>query len=149
VPQLFESMLISFRAWSLTVGRLPQFSHLSSLDIKPAIVDTVEASSWIPYTDNGKRFHSNRALRLNNLGAPLERNCTQPSNIRSVYKTFCELSEIVHNSLYLLYTPGSNFTSHDLLELYTSFLHWYDLIPATLRLGHNFTPFVLFSQYVP
>ncbi|PQE05629.1 fungal specific transcription factor protein [Rutstroemia sp. NJR-2017a BBW] len=133
-------------AWSLTLGRLPQFSQLSSLDVKPAIVDTVEASSWIPYTDNGKRFHSNRALRLNNLGAPLERNCTQPSNIRSVYKTFCELSEIVHNSLYLLYTPGSNFTSHDLLELYTSFLHWYDLIPATLRLGHNFTPFVLFSH---
>ncbi|KAM3087208.1 hypothetical protein ACMFMG_001313 [Clarireedia jacksonii] len=122
------------QAWSLTIGRLPQFSRLINLNVKPGIIDTVEASSWIPYTDDG---------------VPLERNCTQPSNVRSVYKTFCELSEIVHNSLYLLHTPGSNFTSHDLLELYTMFLRWYDSIPAALRLGHNFTPFVLFSQYVP
>ncbi|KAF7862637.1 hypothetical protein EAF04_007510 [Stromatinia cepivora] len=120
-------------AWSLTIGRIPQFSHTTKLHIKPAIVDTIEASAWIPYTDDES-------------GAPLERNCTQPSNIRSVYATFCELSELVHQSLYLLYAPGSNFTSNSLLQVYTRYLRWYDSIPAALRLGHNFTPSVLFSH---
>ncbi|ESZ95156.1 hypothetical protein SBOR_4456 [Sclerotinia borealis F-4128] len=119
------------QAWSLTIGRLPQFSHLTRLPVKPVIVDSIEASAWIPYTDDG---------------APLGRNCTQPSNIRSVYATFCELSEIVHQSLYLFYTPGSNFTSNSLLQVYTRYLRWYDSIPAALRLGHNFTPAVLFSH---
>lgn len=84
----------------------------------------------------------------NYLGVPLERNCTQPSNIRSVYATFCELSEIVHQSLYLFYAPGSNLTSTSLLQVYTRYLHWYDANPSALRLGHNFTPAVLFAQYV-
>ncbi|RAL68670.1 hypothetical protein DID88_007379 [Monilinia fructigena] len=109
-------------------------SHHTKLTVKPSIVESVEASSWIPYTDDG---------------APLERNCTQPSNTRSVYATFCELSEIVHKSLYLLYAPGSNFTRNSLIQVYTRYLQWYESIPTALRLGHNFTPAVLFSQYVP
>ncbi|KAA8567599.1 hypothetical protein EYC84_008074 [Monilinia fructicola] len=119
------------QAWSLTIGRIPHFSHYTKLTVKPSIVDSVEASPWIPYTDDG---------------ALLERNCTQPSNIRSVYATFCELSEIVHKSLYLLYAPGSNFTSNSLLRIYTRYLQWYESIPTALRLGHNFTPAVLFSH---
>ncbi|KAF7953392.1 uncharacterized protein EAE97_000791 [Botrytis byssoidea] len=119
------------QAWSLTIGRVPLFSHITQLNVKPAIVSSIEASAWIPYTDDG---------------APLERNCTQPSNIRSVYATFCELSELVHQSLYLFYAPGSNVNSNSLLKLYTKFLRWYDSIPAALRLGHNFTPSVLFSH---
>ena len=76
----------------------------------------------------------------------MERSCTQPSNVRSVYKTFCELSEIIHKSLYTLYSPGTHVTSKALLEAYTHYLNWYDVIPASLRLGHNFTPAVLFAQ---
>lgn len=119
------------QAWSLSIGRLPHFSRDTKLATKPAIVDHVESSAWIPYTDDG---------------APLERSCTQPSNVRSVYKTFCELSEIVHKSLYTLYSPGTHVTSKALLEAYTQYLNWYDEIPASLRLGHNFTPAVLFAQ---
>ncbi|KAB8295818.1 hypothetical protein EYC80_008640 [Monilinia laxa] len=119
------------QAWSLTIGRIPQFSDHTKLTVKPSLVDSIEVSSWIPYTDDG---------------APLERNCTQPSNVRSVYATFCELSEIVHKSLYLLYAPGSNFTSNSLLQAYTRYLQWYESIPTTLRLGYNFTPAVLFSH---
>jgi hypothetical protein len=78
--------------------------------------------------------------------APLERNCTQPSNVRSVYKTFCELSEIVHKALYMFYSPGSQLTSKSLLDVYPQYLSWYDVIPEALRLGHNFTPAVLFAQ---
>ncbi|KAK8070388.1 hypothetical protein PG997_010591 [Apiospora hydei] len=80
------------------------------------------------------------------LGAPLQRSCEQPSNVRSVYKCFCELSELVHQSLYVLHSPGRPVTSRDLLNIYTQYLNWYDRIPEVLRLGHNFTPAVLFAH---
>ena len=80
------------------------------------------------------------------LGAPLQRSAEQPSNVRSVYKCFCELSELVHQSLYVLHSPGRPLTSRDLLKIYTQYLNWYDSIPEVLRLGHNFTPSVLFTQ---
>jgi hypothetical protein len=115
---------------------------------KPAIVAHVERSSWVPYTDDGditKQLPEFRALTADP-GAPLERNCTQPSNVRSVYRTFCELSEIVHRALYVFYTPGVELTSKSLLDIYTQYLNWYDAIPEVLRLGHNFTPAVLFAQ---
>ncbi|KAI1160843.1 fungal-specific transcription factor domain-containing protein [Nemania serpens] len=118
-------------AWSLATGSLPQCSCFPHLPPKPAIVDGIEASLWIPYTDDG---------------APLQRSCEQPSNVRSVYKCFCELSELVHQSLYVLHSPGRPLTSRDLLSLYTQYLNWYDSIPEVLRLGHNFTPAVLFAH---
>lgn len=79
-------------------------------------------------------------------GAPLQVSCEQPSNVRSVYKCFCELSELVHTSLYILHTPGRPLTSGDLLNTYTQFLDWYDTVPVALKLGQNFTPAVLFAQ---
>jgi hypothetical protein len=115
---------------------------------KPAIVDRVEASLWIPYTDDGDGLPA--ALWMKQLtsraGAPLERNFTQSSNVRSVYKTFCELSELVHKAHYLFYTPGNKISGKSLIEIYTQYLGWYDSIPEALRLGHNFTPSVLFAQ---
>ncbi|KAI0172933.1 fungal-specific transcription factor domain-containing protein [Hypoxylon sp. FL1284] len=118
-------------AWSLATGSLPQCSCFPHLPPKPAIIDDIEASLWIPYTDDG---------------APLQRSCEQPSNVRSVYKCFCELSELVHQSLYVLHSPGKPVTSRDLLSIYTQYLNWYDRIPEVLRLGHNFTPAVLFAH---
>lgn len=49
-------------AWSLATGSLPQCSCFPHLPPKPAIIDDIEASLWIPYTDNGKY-------------APVSRNC--------------------------------------------------------------------------
>ncbi|KAH8884399.1 hypothetical protein GQ53DRAFT_399706 [Thozetella sp. PMI_491] len=118
-------------AWSLATGSLPQCSCFPRLPPKPAIIDDIEASLWIPYTDDG---------------VPLQRSCEQPSNVRSVYKCFCELSELVHQSLYILHSPGRPLTSRDLLSIYTQYLNWYDRIPGVLRLGHNFTPAVLFAH---
>ncbi|PKS12392.1 hypothetical protein jhhlp_000596 [Lomentospora prolificans] len=118
-------------AWSLATGSLPQCSCVPHLPPKPAIIDDIEASLWIPYTDDG---------------VPLQRSCEQPSNVRSVYKCFCELSELVHQSLYILHSPGRPLTSRDLLGIYTQYLDWYDRIPEVLRLGHNFTPAVLFAH---
>jgi hypothetical protein len=79
-------------------------------------------------------------------GVPVRRSYQQPSNVRSVYKCFCELSELVHQSLYILHSPGRPLTSKDLLNIYTQYLNWYDRIPEVLRLGVNFTPAVLFAQ---
>lgn len=137
-----------FRAWSICIGRLPHFSKETKLMAKPAIVNHIERSSWVPYTDDGDIANSLPGFRALTAdpGAPLERNCTQPSNVRSVYKTFCELSQIVHRSLYVFYTPGTQLTSKALLDIYTEYLNWYDVIPETLRLGQNFTPAVLFAQ---
>ncbi|ODA84200.1 hypothetical protein RJ55_02718 [Drechmeria coniospora] len=118
-------------AWSLATGSLPQSSRFPHLPPKPAIIGSIEASRWVPYTDDG---------------APLHRSCEQPSNVRSVYKCFCELSELVHESLYLLHSPGKLLTARDLLSIYTQYLNWYDSIPEVLRLGHNFTPAVLFAH---
>lgn len=92
-------------------------------------------------------WHRSQGYRLTNeIGVPLQRSCEQPSNVRSVYKCFCELSELVHQSLYILHSPGRPLTSRDLLGIYTQYLDWYDRIPVVLRLGHNFTPAVLFAQ---
>jgi hypothetical protein len=118
-------------AWSLATGSLPQCSCFPYLPPKPAIIGDIEASLWVPYTDDG---------------APLQRSCEQPSNVRSVYKCFCELSELVHQSLYILHSPGKPLTARDLLSIYTQYLNWYDRIPEVLRLGHNFTPAVLFAH---
>ncbi|KAK0390572.1 hypothetical protein NLU13_0076 [Sarocladium strictum] len=118
-------------AWSLATGSLPQCSCFPHLPPKPAIISDIEASLWVPYTDDG---------------APLQRSCSQPSNVRSVYKCFCELSELVHESLYILHSPGKPLTARDLLKIYTQYLNWYDRIPEVLRLGHNFTPAVLFAH---
>lgn len=70
----------------------------------------IECNEWVPYTDDGM---------------PLERNCNQPSNVRSVFKSFCELAEILHHSLYILYSPGNQLTASRLVGIYTTLLSWY------------------------
>ncbi|EHK22819.1 uncharacterized protein TRIVIDRAFT_113690, partial [Trichoderma virens Gv29-8] len=94
-------------AWSLATGSLPQCSCFPHLPPKPAIIGDIEASLWVPYTDDGE---------------PLQRSCEQPSNVRRPL------------------------TARDLLNIYTQYLNWYDRIPEVLRLGHNFTPAVLFAH---
>ncbi|KAF7560446.1 hypothetical protein G7046_g3690 [Stylonectria norvegica] len=136
-------------AWSLATGSLPQCSCFPHLPPKPAIIGDIEASLWVPYTDDGKfevRNQATTGLGLMREGAPLQRSCEQPSNVRSVYKCFCELSVLVHQSLYILHSPGKPLTARDLLSIYTQYLNWYDQIPEVLRLGHNFTPAVLFAH---
>ncbi|KAK1252300.1 hypothetical protein MKX08_003487 [Trichoderma sp. CBMAI-0020] len=139
-------------AWSLATGSLPQCSSFPHLPPKPAIIDDIEASLWVPYTDDGEDRTTTFGVDLQGLptnkseGAPLQRSCEQPSNVRSVYKCFCELSELVHQSLYVLHSPGRPLTARDLLNIYTQYLNWYDRIPEVLRLGHNFTPAVLFAH---
>lgn len=48
----------------------------------------------------------------------------------------------------MLYCPGKNVTSHKLATVYHDYCKWYATLPSALRLGQNFTPAVLFAQYV-
>ncbi|KUJ06576.1 uncharacterized protein LY89DRAFT_603076 [Mollisia scopiformis] len=116
---------------SLVTCSLPQTSYQIPLPAKPAIIDRDEQSLWVPYTDYGE---------------PLGLQFGQPSNLRSVYWTFCELSEKVYNALHILYSPVSGMNSAKLIELYKLYLEWYDTIPDSLRLGQNSTPSVLFAH---
>ncbi|KAI7759094.1 hypothetical protein LZL87_013947 [Fusarium oxysporum] len=118
-------------ASSLVTGSLPNCSYSPHLPSKPAVIRDIEASVWVPYTDDG---------------APLQLQYEQPSNERSVYKCLCELSELVHESLYLLHSPRKPLTAQALLGIYTGYLDWYNGVPEALRLGHNFTPAVLFAH---
>jgi hypothetical protein len=48
----------------------------------------------------------------------------------------------------MLYGVKRNFTTQALLSTYAKYLHWYEDLTPVLRLGYNFTPSVLFAQYV-
>jgi hypothetical protein len=115
------------------VGRAPQLPKESPMAGKPPVMSDEEDQEWVPYTDDGM---------------PLERNCTQPGNVRTVNRSFCQISEIVHGVMFDLYQPESPLTSRTILAVYTKYLDWYSRLPDPLRLGHNFTPTVLFTQYV-
>ncbi len=98
---------------------------------KPFLVGMEEEDDWVAYSD-GKQA--------------LQRDGQQPSNTRSVYHSFCELSRIMHSSSYGLFQPGKGITSPDLVNLYVEYLDWYNVLPEALRLGDNSTPMVLFVQ---
>ncbi|KAL5585841.1 hypothetical protein FOVSG1_013533 [Fusarium oxysporum f. sp. vasinfectum] len=118
-------------ASSLVTGSLPNCSYSPHLPSKPAVVRDVEVSVWVPYTDDD---------------APLQLQYEQLSNERLVYKCLCELSELVHESIYLLHSPRKSLTANGLLRIYTEYLDWYNGVPEVLRLGHNSTPAVLFAH---
>jgi hypothetical protein len=65
-----------------------------------------------------------------------------------VFDSFCELSKVVHQSLYDLYSPTVATTGRDLCNIYEKYLNWCDHIPEALRLDLHSTPAVLFTQYV-
>ncbi|EXK25618.1 hypothetical protein FOMG_17719 [Fusarium oxysporum f. sp. melonis 26406] len=115
--------------YSLATGSLPHCSCFPPLPSKPFIIGEIDASHWVPYTDDG---------------ALLQLPCEQPSHEQSVFKCFCELSELVHQSLYLVHSPRKPLIARVLLRIFTDYLNWYDGVPNLLRLGHNFTPTVLF-----
>ena len=66
----------------------------------------------------------------------------QVSNTQSVFRSFCDISQLAHNAAYLTRTPNHPVTSYMLLYTYNQYLAWYGNIPEALRLGTNFTPSV-------
>ena len=86
---------------------------------------------WVPYT--GDQIAKMPDLR-------------QPSDMRAVYKSLCELSTLIHSTLYVTYAGADSVHSRDVIDLYTRMLGWYSSLPMVLRLGENSTPSVLFIQ---
>lgn len=97
---------------------------------KPAEIDEIEHEDWKPCTDTNT----------------VSKNYHQPNNVRSVYRAFSELSEIINQGEYQHYSRTQQLESHKLLSVYHKLLEWYDVLPDQLRLGINFTPTVLFTQ---
>lgn len=124
--------IFDLRAWCLTVGRLPHFSARADLVAKPLNVDNNQTSDWLWQTEHGV--------------AP-EQPSQQSSDVLPIFTCFCALSEIIHCSLYVLYTPTSAVNSTDVLNIYTRYLEWYGRLPDALRVGGNPSPAALFIQY--
>ncbi|POS83075.1 hypothetical protein EPUL_004409 [Erysiphe pulchra] len=120
------------QAWSLSCGRLPQFSENIKFVKKPRMVEEKGSTDWSQFSKDAKsKFVSSQA-----------------SNDWNVFVTFCDLSEIIHRSLYILYSPREIVTSFKLIACYTEYLHWYDSNPTKIRLGQIFTPAILFSHII-
>ena len=124
--------IFGLRAWCLTIGRLPHFSLRADRVAKPLNVDNNQTSDWLWQTEHGV--------------AP-EQPSQQSSDVRPIFTCFCTLSEIIHSSLYVLYTPTSALNSTDILNIYTRYLEWYGRLPDALRVGGNPSPAALFIQY--
>ena len=117
----------------MIIGRVPHVSRNGVPRISPVIPEREELIKWIPYTSDG---------------TSADRSLLQVSNVRSVYAAICQLIELVHDSLYLLYVPGRLLNSQDILNIYTRYLAWYSSLSVALRLGDNSTPAVIFMQLV-
>lgn len=116
------------------MGHVPYVSSIGIEISKPAILEAEEKIEWVPYTGRG---------------TPVDPSLAQPSNVRSIYRALCEVSEIIHRSLYILYSSGRPISSTDIINIYTEYLSWYSKLPATLRLGGNSTPHMVYTQLVP
>ncbi|KAK3694213.1 fungal-specific transcription factor domain-containing protein [Podospora appendiculata] len=134
-------------AWSLATGSLPKCSRFLRLPPKPAVIDDIETALWFPYTDDGEGISppAPSSYKKSNQTTG-EWSSVQPSNVRSVYKCFCEISELVHESLYILYSPGMPIVGQDLLDNYQRYLDFSDSFPDVLQLDMHFTPAVLFAR---
>jgi hypothetical protein len=127
----YLSHLFLHRAWSLAASRLPQVSQGGVLIRGPTVFNRDELREWIPYADD--QLPQGLYLR-------------QPSNIRAVYNSLCELSRTIHSTLYVISADTGPLISQNILDRYTQMLAWYGSLPEVLRLGGNSTPSVLFVQ---
>ncbi|KAK4938268.1 hypothetical protein LTR10_021247 [Elasticomyces elasticus] len=119
------------QAWCLTIGRASQLRPEEIHVAKPLRIDEIEDEPWIPYNDEG--VNPDTSLH-------------QRSNLRSVYKTFAELSGIVHQTTTCVLADDTRNLTANVKALYTEYLQFYDDLPDALRLGGNSTPPVFFAQ---
>ncbi|KAK6364750.1 hypothetical protein LTS17_011855 [Exophiala oligosperma] len=119
------------QAWSLCVGRQSQVTPEEVAVQKPIKIDEIEHEPWRPYSDQG---------------VDPDPTLHQPSNMRSVYKIFAELAQLVHKTNLCLQSEDTRDITSSVRALYTEYLQFYSSLPDALRLGRNSTPPVLFAQ---
>ncbi|KAK7928674.1 hypothetical protein PG985_005672 [Apiospora marii] len=122
----FWGSFILDNTWTLVTGMLPLTSRAPLLPSKPPIHPDIEASPWTPYPNEDAKSMQHRF--------------EQVSNTQSVFRCFCEISQLGHNAAYFLQTPNNPVTGYMLLDAYNQYLDWYSSISEALRLGTNFTP---------
>jgi hypothetical protein len=115
------------------VGHIPYVSCIGIEIPQPECLEIEEQIEWVPYVGRG---------------TPVDTNLAQKSNVQSTYRALCSLFEIIHSSLYVLYSSGRPLSSRDIVRIYTEYLSWYTSLPIALRLGGNSTPAVIFTQLV-
>lgn len=120
------------RAWSLALGRLPYVSKAMTRVAKCPLIESIENSPWVPYRDEG---------------IEQERSLEERSHVCTINRCLCELSEIIHDSLYVLYAPGGNLSSTTLLEVYANHRAWKGSLPEPCHLDATPMPAVLHLQY--
>jgi len=118
-------------AWSTVMRRVPHLSLHELPTVYPVRPEPEELREWLPYTGDG---------------VPIDENLTQMSNTRTIHIAMCSLSEILRGSLYVLHVPVRLLNARDVLHIYTRYLAWHDSLAATLRLGENSTPAVIFMH---
>ncbi|CZT13169.1 related to nitrate assimilation regulatory protein nirA [Rhynchosporium graminicola] len=118
-------------AWCIIKGCLPHISRRGVLIPKGAFPEAEEQTTSLPYVGDD---------------LPLEPSELQTSHVRSVHIVTCELFEVVHEALYILYLPGLPLIGKHILQIYHRYLAWYDSVPVTFRLGVNYTPAVIFMH---
>ena len=119
------------RAWAQCTGRSPRLPQSVIRVPKIEGFKTGKIKTWIPYTGHRGCF---------------EPAYEQPTNICSIFVCFCELSELIFESLYLLHGSQEPISSTQVLAIHTRYLLWYDSVPPALRRGQDFTPAVLALQ---
>ncbi|KAK7928806.1 hypothetical protein PG985_005804 [Apiospora marii] len=120
--------------WSMVGGTLPLTSRAPSLPPRRPMNADIEAAPWTPYPpQDHTALGASTSTQLLHM---------QASNTQSVFKCFCEISQLGHSTAYLMQTPNVPVMAHALLEAYNHYLDWYNGIPEALRLGANYTPSV-------
>jgi hypothetical protein len=92
---------------------------------------TQEGEPWVEYTDHPKGRQSESSAAIGS---------------ESVHEQICELSQIIHSGLYVLYTPGADLTGGRVITMYERYLDWFNALPELLRLEADATPSTFFMQ---
>ncbi|KAK6857754.1 hypothetical protein PG995_005453 [Apiospora arundinis] len=127
-----QSMRLALEVDMRQVGNDGDEGSVAVSNTTPPMNADIEAAPWTPYPPEEHIA----------LSGPLQQPHMQASNTQSVFKCFCEISELCHGVAYLLQTPHVPVTGQALLDAYNHYLDWYNGIPAALRLGINYTPSV-------
>lgn len=117
--------------WSLYSGCLPHLSRRGTFDIPSIVMDGQDKLDWVPFFDDGTR---------------LKTRTTQTSNSRSIFRGTCELSHVIYESLYTLYTPSRPVIIEDVMGVYQQYLEWYESMLPVLKSGENSTPMAIFNH---
>ncbi|KFY91582.1 hypothetical protein V500_04589 [Pseudogymnoascus sp. VKM F-4518 (FW-2643)] len=127
----FWGIFVLDQIWSLYSGQVPNLSCRGTFTIPPLVLDGQDLMDWAPYFDDETQSNE---------------RATQTSNVRSVFRGICELSNIIYQSLHLVHSRQGSLTSRDVIDVYGKYLNWYESMLGVLKSGVNSTPTAIFAH---